>query len=1423
MNQARYLYVSYASIEADFALQLTADLRNAGVQAWLDRLQLPSALNWQPRAAQALERAAAMLVIITPEWFTAQYCQQEYKAALEREIPIFVVSLRVMAETDFPRRIDARKVIDFSEWHSEMVYRERFRRLMARLREDNPAWVSKPPSDETRYLIQLVARMEASQGMLEYMAMANQTWHRSSEQMARNAPRLAQYWGMTGRIVALDKVRHAPTAEPRWRRTYAPDLKAALGKRPRALLLGEPGSGKTASLHRLTLDAARARLSDPTLPIPVYANLAHWAEDQDFQAFMLSRAPMLPNVLHMAAQGTAVLYIDGLNEITQQVRTRIHQIRAWLTSPGAPQRVLIACRTRSYDDLLDLDLPMLEIEPMDDEIVWRLIAACVGEEAGEAAFRRIFTPESAHPFDAQTRELARNPMLLTGLVFLYKSAPEGDLPLTLGNLLKRWMAAMWIWKRMTNMPAWMPFKDVEAGLARLAFAMIERNLPTGLPYGDALEQVQDDKLLRAAQNAGLIEIEADVVAFRQPLLAEYFAAVGASRLPLADRLEPPHFNRWGERIASRWDSVLIILAGLLPNADQIVSEIGASDPFLAAQVLAGGVEASDDARKQATKLLVEITHFVTGEGRLAAVRALADLHHPDTLLALLEVMRSGTWQVRQAANWLLHRLPLPVPPALVEAVREWNWSMDDKVAVALRETSASALPLLLEVLRDEHWSRRRGAAWALGEIGDPAAVPGLVEALADDEVPVRCEAARALRLIHDVDALPMVIDALRDGDGRARKAAQDTVVSFQAAALPGLYDQLHDSSVQVRKIALEAIGQISQHEAMPYLLPLLRDANAEIRAASAEALGCIGSAEAVPALTAVLKDGANISGKARRVSDVVAQALESIGTDEAKSALGPRFNISKGLRVLRDPQPDKTPKGGSAWTARTRLPGHKEARQQLEAPPELLQALYDRDWRVRKLAVEGMRDLEPGKKIPALFQALHDEESQVRFAAVQALEGAHGDAVIWHLVEALQDAEYLVADAAGAVLAGIGQPAVPELMNALNHADVNVRGRAVEALGLIADPAAVARLVPLLADTAAPHMEKERISDKVVTALEQIGSDEALQSLDNWRGVSDVDSGPEMPVPPALPAPSQADVDENDDLDRPLPYLDINGFQGAQAAADADWPLVDDFLPDEPFIEDITRRQLAGMLANLQSKDWRTRQETAKELRSFTHQVGKVASEEFARHLIAALDDSEHLVRWSVTEALAWVVHPSVPPALAGMLGDSSYTVRVAALRALYEHDEAEVAEEVIMALRDEHPTVREAAAEVLGKLGGEEAAPALIEALEDDEGFVRRAAAEALGTIKSAMALPALIESLKDGQHQVRYAAVEALGKIGDPAALRSLARMLPDTNTPFWTEGRSISQATLDALARIGTPDAKKAIELWKKHVRANQKPKQ
>lgn len=89
-----------------------------------------------------------------------------------------------------------------------------------------------------------------------------------------------------------------------------------------------------------------------------------------------------------------------------------------------------------------------------------------------------------------------------------------------------------------------------------------------------------------------------------------------------------------------------------------------------------------------------------------------------------------------------------------------------------------------------------------------------------------------------------------------------------------LKEALKDKDINVRVIAIRALGQIRNKEAVPSLIEALKDKKVRIRFAAIEALGHIGNIEAATALIEILKD------TDKDICLSATSALENIGNKE---------------------------------------------------------------------------------------------------------------------------------------------------------------------------------------------------------------------------------------------------------------------------------------------------------------------------------------------------------------------------------------------------------------------------------------------------------------------------------------------------------------------------------------------------------------
>src|SRR5262245_16537867 len=77
------IFFSYARADAVFALKLANDLRSAGVNLWIDQLDIPAGDRWDIAVGNALKASPRLLLVLSPAAVESQNVMDEVAFALE--------------------------------------------------------------------------------------------------------------------------------------------------------------------------------------------------------------------------------------------------------------------------------------------------------------------------------------------------------------------------------------------------------------------------------------------------------------------------------------------------------------------------------------------------------------------------------------------------------------------------------------------------------------------------------------------------------------------------------------------------------------------------------------------------------------------------------------------------------------------------------------------------------------------------------------------------------------------------------------------------------------------------------------------------------------------------------------------------------------------------------------------------------------------------------------------------------------------------------------------------------------------------------------------------------------------------------------------------------------------------------------------
>ncbi len=191
-------------------------------------------------------------------------------------------------------------------------------------------------------------------------------------------------------------VRRSAAADPtgQGEQTAYRDVLEACRNERCAVLVGEPGAGKTTTLLRRAHELAAAGPGSVETPLPLFARLRNWDPEQETLETFLSGqfAPLGDAWLALLQREQALLLLDGLNELPVQGRAqRVREISDFLEHSRAG-RFLLSSRLLEYEEYR-LPYPCIQILPLKPSGVFGLTRAVLRfelEEDADALQRRLF-------------------------------------------------------------------------------------------------------------------------------------------------------------------------------------------------------------------------------------------------------------------------------------------------------------------------------------------------------------------------------------------------------------------------------------------------------------------------------------------------------------------------------------------------------------------------------------------------------------------------------------------------------------------------------------------------------------------------------------------------------------------------------------------------------------------------------------------------------------------------------------------------------------------------------------------------------------------------------------------------------------------------------------------------------------------------
>ncbi len=614
---------------------------------------------------------------------------------------------------------------------------------------------------------------------------------------------------------------------------------------------------------------------------------------------------------------------------------------------------------------------------------------------------------------------------------------------------------------------------------------------------------------------------------------------------------------------------------------------------------------------------------------------------------------------------------------------------------------------LIQKLGDKDPSVRRGAAEDLSE-GDERAVYPLIKALSDENAGVQDASMRSLIAIGTTDSYLgevvgyMVLPLLRE-NSYLRNTALIILTALDGVIVPLLYPLLKDKDDDIRKFALDLMGDIKKGVEPSMIMPLLKDPNANVRAAAAKSLGLLRYREAIPELIKALKDEEWVCFSAldalgelkveEAVKDIASllvnsseavcfaaiETLGKIGSEKAIDALIaylPKASVDERNAVIKSLiQIGITPEMAD-------LSGH------------LINMLKDGDWEEKEIALKGIVSLNCREAVPVLVDLAGSLDpslpgNEERIALLKdAISSMDSEDELLNLLES-PDIKYRGKSFAIEILGAIrSKKAVSKLIDYLDDMRRDLRRASAGALGEIGEPISTGHLLEVSLKDVDAHVRR--------SAIEALGN---IQAKDAFKALMDL-----------LEVEKYYDVIEK--IVESLIKIDADVF-------------LSDMLKYRDNVREIIAKTVSDVDILLRLSD-----DPNKKVKiAAIYGLGRIATDESTARLIGFLTDRDPDIRKAAVVALGETHY--CPPELFNALQDDDPWVRFYTIKAIvFSCDKEKAISMIGTMLHDEFIPVVMSAIDAITEIGGRGAYEALAVYEEHPNPDVREKIKEALSSL---------------------------------------------------------------------------------------------